>query len=122
MNAVLFAALTFSLSAQAGGTVFRKDSALPMALQAKVLKAVQENCLSSLYNLTEETTVSRIEQVDQDHETHYRTFLNASYIFDGAHPVGVDIVVESAEFAISNPGVEHIGVLSVKAFSEGICR
>lgn len=116
----LFASLT---AVAAEPDMFQPSSALPQALRAKVIAAVQENCLAQIYGWREEQTTVRQETIDQgQRNTYFRTFLTAKYLFDGTHPVGADFVVESAEYDITNPGVERTEVLSVKSATPGLCR
>ena len=118
----IFSLLALFLSTQAFAGTFRADSAVPTELQAKIEAAVRARCLGGLYGLQEEQTVVTEKRVDQDRDLYFRTFLKASYLFDGTHPVGADLVVESAAYAISNPSVEKYEVLSVRSFSQGVCQ
>lgn len=119
---LLFAPLaTFANSVD---TVFPASSPLPAELRARVLEAVQARCSRGLtFNTLRETsTREREERVDQGIiDYFYTTDLSTTYYFDGMHPVGATITVESAEFDISNPGIDRFRIIGIQDGKTGIC-
>jgi hypothetical protein len=106
-------------------TVFNASSALPAELQVRVLEAVKARCSRGLtFNTLRETSTRvRKERVDQGIVDYfYTTDLETTYYFDGMHPVGATITVESAEFDISNPAFDRFRIVGVRDGNAGICQ
>ena len=120
--ALLLPLTTFANSVD---TVFKADSALPAELRARVLEAVKARCGDGLtFNtLREDSTSYREERVDQGVIDYiYTTDLQTTYLYDGMHPVGATITVESAEYSVSNPSVDKYEIRGIKDWNSGICR
>lgn len=124
MKAMIFALSLFTALAalaSAAEPVFHRDSALPTELRALVLDAVRLQCPAS-FGLTEDrTTLRRMERQQGMSSTIYSTDLRASYYFDGMHPVGSVIRVESVQYDEPNATLGRNHVLQVSANTD-ICH
>lgn len=107
-----------ALSAQANtlDSVFKKDSAIPVELQQRILDAINTRCgrLVMQYGLQEQSTNVRVERIDQGVIDYYfSTTFSSRYNFDGTHPVTTYITVESAQYSFSNG--DNLEVSSVQS-------
>ncbi len=126
MKAFLLSLLLLPVAAQANTieTVFKKDSPIGSDLQRRILAEVSAKCSRGLVRngMTEEYTKVSEVIIDQGvHDFLYTTTFRTTYYFDGMHPTFAFIEVESAEYMISNPGVDRLEIKSIKADAD-ICQ
>lgn len=125
MKALIALGLTLSLvssTAFAVSITFATDSKLPAEIQAKITAAVSEKCPGGLYGIREAETTESEVTLDRVVDYFYDTRLVANYLFDGVHPVSVDIYIKSAAYAISNPAFDPTEIISLSANALGMCN
>lgn len=124
MKNLLFSILVLATSLSASAQVeFLPSSKIPAGLKKLITETIQSECSQSLYGLKEVSTVVRGTVVDQGRtDFRFSTWIQATHNFDGAHPVTEEILVDSVQYSHNRSNVSQFDVLSVKAYSAGICR
>ena len=105
-------ALSFaSTSAFAGGITFLPGTALPTGLQEKIELAYGQQCPKAQW--ASEVVTTAVSQANGD--ISYETTLSTSWYFDGMHPIGTTITIQSADLVSTG---QRFVVKSVEADSD----
>lgn len=80
------------------GSVFLRDSILPMALKIGILKKLNTDCATGImeYGLTEEESLNVSQSAESSNLKKFRTLFRSRTLSDGMHPKTANIVVDSS--------------------------
>lgn len=106
------------LSLPSSAVRFREDTELPYELKVRIAALIAEKC-PSVVGIEEVMTRSDFHEIDQgQRDMLYFTELSGSRLYDGVHPVGVRIFVDSVEMGISNPTVDRFEISALASDSD----
>lgn len=125
IKSIVSVVVLFSTLTAAGGNQvnYAAGSPLPSDLKVLIEEELRRRCSSEIHEIREIETALRMDEIDQGQaDAYYHSVFSAVEYFDGTHPVGVQISVDSAEYAISNPTFERMKILSISSSPQEVCK
>lgn len=119
---ILVTVISLLVIGQAHASLFLSNTTLPTELQQLIVNTIKKEvpCVA-LYSLKETETLVREERIDQGVVDYFfTTKITGQYYFDSYHPAAMDVVIETAEYDISNPAFQKYEVLSSN-LSDFVC-
>lgn len=124
-QAIIFAILSIGgLLAHANTSVFFKaDTVLPKELQVKIAEAIEQKCprVSGAEEVFTQVQMAHSNEGTTTDQT-FKTYFNARYFFDGAHPISITMTVNSQFLDIARSNPENATVTTVTASDETACQ